>query len=385
MVDSSSEDSSSSSSDSEDSTSEEKEDDNHSAKGKNKFKIPKFIKSGSWTSADLVNIKKNYPHLRNFDDNVLKNTPLKELANLGKNKMDGHKALSRLMAANFEALSNFPEKIESGTDDCVGQVHKSRFLRGYVGDPQELWIQARKHLGPDGLDPISNYEMVTLGIGDLMTPKVWSEIHKPNSVLLSIRMLSRKSVDEAWRDPDKSETPKEFETIRELQSAMTTLECAIHRVMPWNWSFKTLLLFLISNDFGASDLSGKTVTISFTANFVDEILRANARNWEEKKKFFSHQDLCSRWSSFLSRNLQQTKSADMTKRKEKSKPGPADRKGGVRVPAWLCRKFNSGDCDKKEDKHPSCWDPSFILKHLCSKITDKNKVCFENHPECHHK
>ncbi len=170
MVDSSSDDSSSSSSDSEESSSEEKEDDRHTSKGKNKYRIPKFTKSGSWTSADLVNIKKNWPHLRNFDDNVLKNTSLKELANLGKNKSDGHKALSRLMAANFEAATSFPETVESGTDDCMGLVHKSRFLRGYVGDPQELWIQARKHLGPDGLDPIANYEMVTLGVGDLTPP-----------------------------------------------------------------------------------------------------------------------------------------------------------------------------------------------------------------------
>jgi hypothetical protein len=383
LIESSSEDSSSSSSDSEESSSDEIEDDHPPPKGKNKYKIPKLKKSGAWTSAQLENIKKNWPHLKNFDDCVLKNTSLKELSNLGKNKLDGHKALSRLMAANYEAVTSFPTKVEAGTDDCTGLVHNSRFLRGYVGDPQELWIQARTHLGPDGLDPIANYEMVTLGLGDLLTPKVWGEAHKPNSRSLSIRMLSRKSADEAWRDPDKSETPKEFETMRELQTAMTTLECAIHRIMPWNLSFKTLQLFLISNNFGASELAGKPVSLTHTANFVDEILRDNAKNWEEKKKFFSYQDLCARWSSFLSRNQQQTKPSEQTKRKDKPKSGPTDKK--VRVPAWVCRKFNAGDCDKKEDKHPSYWDPTFILKHLCSKVTDRGKLCFENHPECQHK
>jgi hypothetical protein len=305
------------------------------------------------------------------------------LASLGKAKTTGQKALSRLMAANYESVVSFPEKIDAGLDDCVGQVHSARFLRGYVGDAQDLWIQARNHLGPDGLDPIANYELVTLGVGDLMTLKVWEEVHKPNSRSLSIRMLSKHTVEIAWRDPDKSELPKEFETIQELHLAMSTLECVIHKIMPWNMSFKTLLLFMVSIDFGSSDFSGKPIKLSILANFVDEVLRANARNWEEKKKFLSHQDLCVKWSSFLSRNQQQNRFADSNKKKDKPKQGANDRK--VRPPAWICKKFNQGDCDKKEDKHPSSWDPTFILKHLCSKLTSKGKICYESHPECEHK
>jgi len=384
VVDSSSEESSSSSSESEDST-EEEEDDSPAPKGKkssNGFKIPKFVKSGPWSSSELENIKKNWPHLKNFDNAVLKNVSLKELASLGKSKNSGRKALSQLMAANFESVSGFPEKIESGTDDCMGRAHSARFLRGYVADAQELWVQARSHLGPEGLDPIGNYELVSLGIGDLMTPRVWNEIHKPNSRHLTIRMLSNSSVDLAWRDPEKSETPKEFETIQEFHMAMLTLDCVIHKVMPWNMSFKTLYSFMVSTEFGVSDLTGKT-RLPLLANFVDEILRANARNWEERKKFLSHQDLVGRWSAFLSRNQHSVRSSDQGKKKDRPRPGPADRK--VRIPAWICRKFNSGDCDKKEDKHPSYWDPTFFLRHICSKVTEKGKVCMENHSESEHK
>ena len=385
MVDSSSEESSSSSSESDDS-SEGEEDDTPAAKGKkssNNFVIPKFAKSGAWSASELENIKKNWPHLRNFDDSVLRNVSLKELAGLGKSKNSGQKAISQLMAANYESVSSFPEKIESGTDDCMGRAHSARFLRGYAGDAQELWIQARSHLGPDGLEPMANYELVSLGIGDLMTPRVWVEIHKPNSRILTIRMLSRNSVDAAWRDPDRSETPKEFETIQELHMALLTLDCVIHKIMPWNMSFKTLYSFMVSMDFGVSDLSGKTGRLNLVSNFVDEILRANARNWEERKKFLSHQDLVARWSAFVSRNRQTVRVSDQAKKKDRPRQGPSDSK--VRIPAWICRKFNAGDCDKKEDKHPSYWDPSFVLRHICSKVTDKGKVCMESHPEKDHK
>jgi len=149
VVESSSEESSSSSSDS---TSEEEEDDPPAPKGKkssNRYKIPKFIKSGPWSHTELENIKKNWPHLRNFENSVLKNVSFKDLAGYGKNKHTGQKALSQLMTANFEAVTGFPEKIEAGTDDCLGQVHRARFLRGYVGDAQDLWLQARSHLGPE--------------------------------------------------------------------------------------------------------------------------------------------------------------------------------------------------------------------------------------------
>ncbi len=59
-----------------------------------------------------------------------------------------------------------------GTVDCTGIVHMARFLRGYVGDGKDLWIHARQFLGPEGIAPICNYEVVSMGLGDLLTPKV---------------------------------------------------------------------------------------------------------------------------------------------------------------------------------------------------------------------
>jgi hypothetical protein len=114
-------------------------------------------------------------------------------------------------------------------------------------------------------------------------------------------MLSQGSVTNAWKDSDKSDAPKEFETLFDFKMAMLTMEGAIHKVMPWNFAFKTVYIFVVSVDFGESDLSEATSRLQFLTNFVDEALRANARNWEEKKKFLSNQDLCVKWNSHLTR------------------------------------------------------------------------------------
>jgi hypothetical protein len=378
----------SSSSEEEDSSSSEEEGNNHTANSGNtkqdNYRIPKLIKNGPWSSEELENFRKNWPQLRNFDDSILKNASLKELAGIGKSKSSHSKLLSDRLARNYETVLNFPTQIEAGTDDCVGRAHSSRFIRGYVADHQELWIQARTTIGVDGLDPITNYELLSMGVGDLLTPPVWEELHKPNSRILSIRMLSTKSVELAWRHPDRSEALKDFESIQELKVAMATLDTAVLKIMPWNMAFKTLNLFLILNDFGASDLSGKSSRLLLLTGFVDEVLRINARNWEERKKYLSHQELCVKWAAFLSRNQVQLKGADTNfKKRDKHTQGAGFKK--FKPPGWVCRRFNNGDCDSKDTKHPSSWDPNYHLKHVCAKMIADGKFCLKDHSEKDHK
>jgi hypothetical protein len=225
-------------------------------KATKKFVIPKIRPYGPWNSEELENFRKNWPHLRNFVDSVLRHASLSELTGMARQKISGSKVFSQVMSANYDLISQFPVRVEAGEDDCTGLAHNARFLRGYVADSQELWLQARKHLGCDGFDPIGNYEVVTLGIGDLITPKAWGEIHRPNSRHLSIRMLSQKTVDESWRLSDKSDSPKEFETLHEFKLAMASLDMAVRKVMPWNMAFATLHMFLITNDLGIQNCLG---------------------------------------------------------------------------------------------------------------------------------
>jgi hypothetical protein len=102
----------------------------------------------------------------------LKTASLRDITAIRNQKMSNSKFLSQTMGANYENLLNFPENIPAGIDDCTGLVHMARFLRGYVGDGQDLWVQGRKILGADGIAPVCNYEVVSMGLGDLLSPKV---------------------------------------------------------------------------------------------------------------------------------------------------------------------------------------------------------------------
>jgi hypothetical protein len=356
----------------------------------NRYVIPKHRPYGPWSDDELDNFRKNWPHLRNFSDSVLRHASLSELTGMARQKVSSSKVFAQVLSANYDQILQFPVKVEAGEDNCTGQVHSSRFLRGYVGDSQELWVQARKHLGPDGLDPIGNYEVVSLGIGDLITPKTWGEIHKPNSRQLSIRMLSQRSVDDSWRLSDKDETPKEFVSLHEFKMAMSSLDIAIRKVMPWNMAFATLHNFLISNNFGEDELEERGAKLTHLANFVDEILRANARNWEERKVFLSHQDICVKWTAAAARRVGSTgengKGGALSKKKENQGGGQNNKKKLAKAPGNLCRRFNEGRCESKEENHPASWDSNFLLKHACSKyLGDKKRFCLEPHAACNHK
>jgi hypothetical protein len=346
------------------------------------YKIPKRKNNSAWTEAQIQNFKLKWPHLKNFDDSVLKHATLTELTAMGRQKVSGSKLLSQILSRNFENVQNFPGKVAEGEDNCLGKAHTSRFLRGYAGDAQDLWLQAREVWGANGIEPMANYEVVSMGLGDNLTHRVWAEIHKPSSRVLSVRLLSPKSVEEAWKESDKSDSPHEFDNMHDFKVAMATLEGGIHRVSPWNFAFKTLHLFMLSINYGENELGGKTNKPVHLANFVDEILRSNARNWEEKKKFLSYQDISVRWSASLSR-LSGGKELSSQKKQEKSKEGQHKFK---KLPGWVCRRYNEGRCDSKDDKHQAHWDPSYVLKHVCSKwLNEKKRYCLDTHPESEHR
>ncbi len=225
------------------------------------YKIPKRNPTLEWTSAQIQNFKLNWPHLRNFDDSVLKHATLSELTSMERQKVSGSKILTQTLSRNFENIQNFPEKIPEGLDNCLGRAHQSRFLRGYARDAQELWLQGREAWGANGIEPMANYEVVSMGLGDSLTHKVWAEIHKPSS---------------------------------------------------------------------------------------------RARG-----------------------------GGNVPKRQEKSKDGPSKFK---KLPRWVCRRYNEGRCESKDDRHQAHWDPSYLLKHVCSKwLNEKKRYCLDTHLEQEHK
>lgn len=166
------------------------------------YKIPKIGKR-IWDNAQIENLKKNFRNLENLDSSILGCLSFKEIAAMGNKRDRAGKILTEKLAETFERVKTFPEKVEAGEDHCTGLAHKARFLRGYVGNSQNLWTQARVVLGLAGLDAISNYETVSVGLNGYVGSRVWHEVHSPSSKQLSIRMLTASAMKTAWNTSEK--------------------------------------------------------------------------------------------------------------------------------------------------------------------------------------
>ena len=357
--------------------------------GESSYRIPKLKSKKIWTPDQLKNLRKNFRNLENFDDSILASLTFKEMVAMGGKKDKNNKILTEKLAENYEKLRSFSTKIEAGEDQCTGQAHESRFLRGYVGNSQDLWVQARKKLGLTGLDPISNYETVSIGLNGHISSRVWHEVHSPSSKLLTLRMLTNSSMKTAWTAQEKSNDIKEFETMQELKMATVALDVCIRKVMPWNSSFATVAIFLHSVNFGEHDLAGKPNQLGFLADFVDEILRYNAQAWDEERYFMSAQEVAAKWSALFLRKFATTQRAgtDSSQKQEKNtnrnekKPDAHEK-----FPPGVCKNFQFGKCTHPGDKHSASWDVDYVLRHICARyLPDKKRFCLSNHAKKDHK
>jgi len=355
------------------------------------YKIPKSGRK--WSAEQLKNLRETFKGIDKLDDSILQGASLTEMAVVAKMKAGGGKVFSKAMAATYEELARTDTVVEKGTDNCTGAVHSSRFLRGYVGDATEIWKQGRGVVGMDGYEPISHYETVTVGLSGLISAKGWAETHSPGSKQLSIRLFTPAAVQSAWHSVDRPDTSKEFESVLEMRMGLMALEGAIHKIYPWNWSVKTILIFMTSVDFGENELKGRSDRLTVLADFIDDALKTNAQSWDEKKPFLSHENLCSRWAA-LHIKLGAGKGGGNNKGgggnqggKGGGGQGKNNEKGGkVRIPWGVCGNYNKGLCKIKDKSHVAFFDPDLTLRHECAKyLPDKRRACLGPHPMTEHK
>ena len=333
----------------------------------------------------MSSLKKNYPFLETLDDSIVATLTFRDIISLAGKREKGHRVLSERLAENFETVERFPTRVEAGEDDCTGRTHPARFLRGYVGNSQELWLQARRVQSRTGLPPIGNYETVSVGLNGFISAKLWHEVHNPSSKALSIRLLTNTAMKSAWNEKEKSGDIHEFASLQELRMAMVALEACVHKVMPWNFSVTTIAIFLQSINFGEIELGKTPDHLSFLADFVDEILRHNAQAWDEGRYYLGHIEVAAKWSALTMRQLAANPAA--AKRKA-ADHGPRDGAGtsGRKFPEKLCKNFQFGKCKHNGDKHSAYWDASIVLDHKCAKwLPDQNRYCLENHGRNNHK
>jgi hypothetical protein len=313
----------------------------------------------------------------------------KEISSVAGKKEKNGRILTEKLAENYERVRNFGTDVPAGRDYCTGVAHESRFLRGYVGNSQDLWIQARRKIGLAGLDPISNYETVSMGLNGLLSSRVWHECHSPSSKVLSIRMLTTSSMKTAWIGPEKTAEIPEFDSVQELKMAVVALDGCIRKIMPWNSAFATLAIFMHAVNFGESELAGKGNRLVFLADFIDEVIRYNAQAWDEERHFMSAMELAAKWSAAFLRTFAEVPkkaAAAGGQRKEHKPKGSKMKSKTIRLPAATCREFQTGECKHPGDRHADPADSSHILRHQCAQwLADKKRYCCGPHALKDHK
>ena len=352
------------------------------------YRIPKKGRC-LWDAKQIENLRKNFKNIEHIDDSVLAFLSFWDISNNEGKKDKQNRVLTEKLAENYERVRKFPVKVEAGEDLCTERAHDARFLRGYVGNSQELWVQARRKLGIAGLDPISSYETVSIGINGFISGRVWHEVHSPSSKLLSIRMLTEHAMKSAWANPDKGSEVKEFDSMHDLKMAVVALEACIKKVYWWNNSFTTLAIFLHTIGFGENDLATYPDKLTILANFIDEVIKFNAQAWDEERFFLSAQDVTAKWSALLVRKngAQVTKTCASSSRK-KAEHNSSSKKPREKAnfPPGVCKLFQKGTCTHTGDKHSAPWNSNFVLKHSCAKyVPAKAGFCLEAHAEKDHK
>ena len=342
-----------------------------------------------WDSKQMANLRKNFKNIEHLDDNVLAFLSFRDISSNEGKKDKQNKFLTEKLAENYEKVKKFPTKVEAGEDSCTDRAHDARFLRGYVGNSQELWVQARQKLGLTGLDPIANYETVSVGINGFISARVWHEVHSPSSKHLSIRMFTSHALKSTWASPEKGGEVKEFDSLHDIKMAVVALDICIRKVFWWNCSFATVAIFLHTIEFGENDLASFPDRLTVLADFIDEILKFNAQAWDEERFFMSAQEITAKWSAILVRkNVTRTAKPVVTaSRKKVDKNSCSGKpKDTPKYAPGVCKLFNKGTCTHPGDKHGAPWNSSYVLKHCCAKfLPDKASYCLEPHAKKDHK
>jgi len=250
---------------------------------------------------------------------------------------------------------------------------------------------------------VSRYDTESLGLSGHVNNALWAALSNPGSKELSIRMASPEALKTARGTEDRSsELPKkDFESLHDFQMALGSLRAGLQCIHPWNMSLTILELFLLSVDFGATELPDLTKRLRFLSEFADDIIQFNAEAWDDAKPILLTPDLSARW---MSRLLVQRGTAAASAptasptTPKKSAGGQRSRTGGAKaakpppdtrlqVPADVCRRYNESRCETTGATCTATWDPAKQLRHVCCHRDPTTHVfdCLKPHPLPDHK
>ena len=260
---------------------------------------------------DLDTLKRKFSFLAEYSDAFINSTGVDVLikAETASHKLmrfDKDRKAEDKLFQNRESLTNTAVTIPAGQDNRLDILHPARFLPGATCSASKMWLEARRIIGGSGPQPLSTYDMASIGLGGSVSAKGWVELHNPASPFLSIKMFSMNSCVSKSKSAD-ADIP-DLEDLSEFKAALRVLRGAMSFVHPWNRSIDALENFFIQSRFCSSDLSGSDKQALLLSQFTDYILVENASRWRGMEPFLDTRSLRNTWSDFTSQKNITTKS-----------------------------------------------------------------------------
>ena len=330
------------------------------------------------------------PQLKELPEALLRKLPVSAMfqlnAALAKEKKTSEKlGINSRLAKNSKKSARNPTAVDRGQDNRKDILHPARFLGGASCNLTELWDAARRIIGEEGILPLGNYDLDTIGCGGCVTPKGWAELHNPSSQDLKLKWFHLPNVavgnnsSKKSDGDDSNESGKEIADLDSFKMALNTAREAMASALPWNRSISAITGLMINTNYLQEDLMGNSRRAAILTEFVDYAFSRNALNWENGQPFLSTDELTHVWANW---KCKRGISAEQPKKHKKEKEG-RETDGKKKALSGICRYFNTKSC--KNQAAQECKTPmGKTMRHVCNKYLAGGKVCQKDHSRPDH-
>ena len=287
------------------------------------------------------------------------------------------------LARNSKKLVKNPISIERGVDNRKDVLHPARFLGGASCALQEQWGEAWKVIGEEGVLPLGNYDLESVGCGGCVTPKGWAKLHNPASQELRLKWFHLPNVgsgssSKRGEGEDSREDSKEIADLESFKTALNTAREALASALPWNGNISAIVGLMTNTRYLQDDLGGNVKRAAILTEFVDYVFNRNALNWENHQAFLSTDELSHVWANWKSKRGVSSGSSKASDKPKKDKE--SDKK---KIQGDICKYWNTKVCKQQKDKE--CKTPvGKVLRHVCNKYLTGGKVCQKDHCRVDH-
>ena len=197
---------------------------------------------GSEEDGGKLELWKLLPQLKELPEAWLKKLPISAMFQLNtalakENKTAEKLGVNSRLARNSKKLVKNPISIERGVDNRKDVLHPARFLGGASCALQEQWGEAQKVIGEEGVLPLGNYDLESVGCGGCVTSKGWAELHNPASQELRLKWFHLPNVGSGSSSKrgdgeDSGEDSKEIADLESFKTVLNTAREALASALP---------------------------------------------------------------------------------------------------------------------------------------------------------